>query len=75
MKLGKAASDVKIDIKLISNPFMHLNTRKMVPMNLPSWEKPRKLDAAEINTFTVYTHHHDITEILLKVVLNTKLKE
>ena len=30
-----------------------------------------QLDAAEINTFTVFTHHHDITEILLKVVLNT----
>jgi hypothetical protein len=30
-----------------------------------------QLDAAEINTFTVFTHHHDITEILLKVALNT----
>ena len=27
--------------------------RKKVPSNLSSWEKPRKLDAAKINTFTV----------------------
>ena len=26
---------------------------KKVPSNLSSWEKPRKLDAAKINTFTV----------------------
>jgi hypothetical protein len=30
------------------------NTRKIVPANLSSWEKPRKLDAAKINTFTVF---------------------
>ena len=29
------------------------NTRKKVPANLSSWGKPRKLDAAKINTFTV----------------------
>ena len=29
------------------------NMRKKVPSNLSSWEKPRKLDAAKINTFTV----------------------
>jgi hypothetical protein len=28
--------------------------QKRVPVNLSSWEKPRKLDAAKINTFTVY---------------------
>ena len=26
----------------------------MVPANLSSWEKPRKLDATKINTFTVF---------------------
>jgi hypothetical protein len=27
--------------------------RKKIPANLSSWEKPQKLDAAKINTFTV----------------------
>ena len=35
--------------------------RKQVPTNLSSWEKPRKLDVAKINTFTVskkYRQHN-----------------
>ena len=39
--------------------------RKKVPVNFSSWEKPRKLDAVKINTFTVM---FDILSILFQNV-------
>ena len=39
--------------------------QKKVPTNLSSWEKPQKLDAAKINTFTVSnkSFHPVVSEI------------